>query len=75
MIMIVNKQMRLNLFTTCVDFIGYDIYDRTECQHVGQLNFHTQPFSSAFSTPWPLSTLVYLSPSVYSSTYAHIQTD
>lgn len=24
------KLMRLTLFTTCVNFIGYDIYDRTQ---------------------------------------------
>lgn len=52
---VVNMHTRLTLFTTCVSFIRYDVYDRTRVPARWSIKLsHTWPFSSIFSSPWPL---------------------
>lgn len=54
-----NKQTRLTLFTTRVDFIGYDVYERPDRQHAARLNAHTLGLpGAASSAPRPLGARV-----------------
>lgn len=55
MMMIVKMQMRLTLFTTCVNSIRYDVYDHTRVPARWSIKLsHTWPLSSILSSPWPL---------------------